>query len=321
MLDNILLSLAIMSQLSGTPLPEAVEQLQEVYIVPTQAEQEFEWRLEDRVRSAFTPPIYAEENFDVLQEGPNIAAAAALVMDVNTGAVLWQKNPDDVRSIASITKLATVQVWMDNMPADEFAHVHTFSPAEDTPGGKELNLAYGQKLTAFDLLRSSIVASYNDTAVALAHTTGLSDEEFIALMNRKARALGMEHTTFVDQTGLEEGNRATVYDIALLARGAFAQPEIQEPAAMTEHKQQVVDSETTLRAFTTDKLLYDPELTIVGGKTGYTDEAGYCVVVQVREPESGRDMIAVVLGTESDDARFTEAKKLIQWTFAHYEWK
>lgn len=186
--------------------------------------------------------------------------------------------------------------------------------------GKELNLPEGEKLKAFDLLRSSIVGSDNDTALALAHTTGFSDQVYVGLMNEKARALSMKKSTFVDQTGLSAQNVSTPHDIARLAREAFSVPEIQQPAKMSEHRQETVDSHRLTRVFTTNKLLYDSELQLIGGKTGYTEEAGYCLVVQARVPNTDREVIVVVLGAPTEQGRFDEAKKVLLWTFSHYAW-
>jgi D-alanyl-D-alanine carboxypeptidase (penicillin-binding protein 5/6) len=183
-----------------------------------------------------------------------------------------------------------------------------------------LNLPEGEKLTTFDLLRSSIIGSDNDTAMALAHSTGYSNQVFVGLMNEKARMLSMKHSSFADQTGLSAKDVSTPHDIALLAAEAFSKPEIQEPAHMAEHKQETVDTHHFSRVVTTDQLLYDRDLTITGGKTGYTEEAGYCFVVQAQVPGSDRQIIAVVLGTQTEQARFDEAKKLLQWSFAHYNW-
>ncbi|MBI2411442.1 MAG: D-alanyl-D-alanine carboxypeptidase [Candidatus Kerfeldbacteria bacterium] len=318
MLTNFLLSIAIITQLAKLPLPEAMTQAEHFVIVPTTTSEEanaFEWRLMPAVDTTFLPPKKIDDD-----HGPEIDARSSVVMDAATQQVLWQKNPDAEVSIASITKLMTALVWLDHKPADGLNHIHTFAPEDDTPGGKELNLPYGAQLTTFNVLRSSLVASYNDTALALAHSSRLSEDEFVAAMNHKAQALSMEHTTFVDPTGLYKGNISTPFDIALLAREAFSKPEIQVPASMTKHAQEIEDTHQPITVYTTDKLLYDTDLNIVGGKTGYTDEAGYCVVVEVREPHSERDVIVVVLGAPTEEGRFTTAKQIIEWTFLHYAW-
>ncbi len=312
-MQEFLISITIIAQVLGITIPQAV--IEDAYIVPTTIDSTLEVRVMDTIRSKYAPPQRASEDW-----APDIDARGALIMDAATKNVLWQKNPDDIIPIASITKLMTALVWLENQPADGMSHVHTFAPEQDTIGGKELNLAHGEKLRAFDLLRSSIVGSDNDTALGLVHTTTLGDQGFIDAMNHKAETVGMTNTSFADPTGLSANNISTPYDIALLAREAFRQPEIQQPASMSEHLQETVDSGKKTRVATTNKLLYDSSLQITGGKTGYTTEAGYCLVVQARVPDTERDVIAVVLGTNAESARFEQAKKALLWTFEHYAW-
>lgn len=317
MFEQLVVTIAIISRLSDMSLSDAFLQSQAEYIVPTVKERDaFSWHIQPQIRMKSEPPIPINHT----DHGPQVQATSAIVMDVDTQRILWQLNPDEQRSIASLTKLMTALVWFDHQPAEGLDAVYTLTEKEHTRDGKELNLPSGETLRAFDLLRSSIVGSDNDTALALARSSGLSDEAFVARMNHKARALGMTHSAFVDPTGLSGENSATVHDVAVLARHAFFNPHIQEPAQMKEHLQETVDSHIFTRVRTTNRLLFDSSVQVMGGKTGYTHAAGYCVALQVREPNSGRDMIVVVLGAESDSGRFTEAKKLIDWTVAHYEW-
>lgn len=322
MIQNILITIGIIAQIAGLTLPAAIEDQHYRYVVPTVVEEStaqpasadaFQWRLKDRIRSTLALPIKMDDD-----HGPQLDAYSALVMDAATHTVLWQKNPDDRVSIASITKLMTALVWFDHAPQDGLDHVHTLAAGESVPGGKELRLPVGEKLRAFDLLRSTIVGSDNDTALALAHSTEISDDAFVALMNAKATALGMRHTTFTEPTGIDNENRSTPYDIALLAQAAFRNPDIQTPAQMREHLQETVDTHQFTRVLTTDKLLYDSTLDVVGAKTGFTNEAGYCVVAQLRIPNVARDLIIVILGAPTDQGRFDEAAELYQWTLDHY---
>lgn len=329
MLNPFLVHTLILANLLSITLPQALQE--ERYVVPTDittattassptSQENFEWRLSNpQLAAADAGTIQSPRPIDN-EVALDIDARSAMIMDRDTKKVLWQKNPDDAVPIASITKLMTALVWLDHQPPEGLEHVHTFAAEDDTPGGKELNLPYGTKLRTFDLLRSSLVGSDNDTAMALAHSTALSQNEFVNIMNLKARAIGMRQTTFIEPTGLEQLNMATPYDVALLAREAFSHRKIQEPASMAEHLQETVETKNFSRVRTTNKLLFDPELKIIGGKTGYTLEAGYGLVVQARHPQTGRDIIVVILGASFDQSRFDEAKKLILWTFTHYVW-
>jgi len=338
MLNYFLVSLGIISSVLGVSLPQALEVdsyvvptvLTEVAVneqnpaaVPSVAEPSdsrspgFSWQVVKNIRTTAVPPKKMDDD-----TGPDeLAARGAVIMDLSTKQILWQKNPDAQMPLASITKLATALVWLDHQPEGGLQAVYTLAPEDNTPGGKELNLPDGEQLTTFNLLRSSIVGSDNDTAMALAHSTGYSDQVFVGLMNEKARMLGMKRTEFADQTGLSAQNISTPHDVAMLAAEAFRQPDIQEPAMMTEHRQETVGTGHISRVATTDRLLFDRDVVVTGGKTGYTEEAGYCFVVQARVPDSEREIIAVILGAPTEQGRFDEAKKLLLWSFAHYSWE
>lgn len=321
MLNSFFFSTAIISYLLGIPLPDAIQK--DFDIVPTVVdvrdgvpleEPEFQWRLEPDVRTTLRPPMPVGHD-----KGPELEAGSALVYDVGSKQVLWQKNPDTIRSIASITKLMTALVWLDHQPKKGLDHLHTFAPEQNVQEGKELQLPYGSQITAGDLLAAMLVSSYNDAALAVAATTGLSNKQFITEMNNKADSLMMSQTAFQDQTGLAVGNTSTVRDVIRLAEEAFSKEFIEELSGSERVRIFPVDR-NELTVETTDELLADDSLEVLAGKTGYLIEAGYCLVVKAREPETGRTVIAVVLNTKTSDARFEQMKKLLQWTFEHYAW-
>lgn len=316
MLNPFLVSIVIIANILGISVPEALKD--ERYLVPTiissptENQASLEWQVKNKRFTQIPVPIKKDNDL-----GPDLNARAGLIMDTQTEQILWQKNPDDALPLASLTKLMTALIFLEHQPPAGLEHVHTFAPEEDA-GGKELNLPHGAKLRTFDLLRSSIVGSDNDTTLALAHATEMSENIFVDLMNKKAHSLGLKQAKFIEPTGLNKQNIATPLEIALLAKTAFNHTEIQEPATMADHRQKRLDNQEESRVTTTNKLLFDKDLKITGGKTGYTLEAGYNVVEQAMEPNSGREIIVVVLGASSDEERFTEAKKLILWTFEHY---
>lgn len=319
MFAQFLFFIATIAHMLGLTFAQALQT--DVTLVPTEQERNsaknFEWRLLPKnfvaQESTYTYRVHNTV-------WPEVAAQSAIVMDAATQQIIWQKNPDDVVPIASITKLMTALVWFDHAPPDGLRHVHTFAPEERTPEGKELRLDVGEKLTTFDLLRTALVGSDNDAALALAHSTEIPEANFVAFMNAKAKVWNMRNTTFVDPTGIGERNVATVRDVALLVRAAFANDNIRIPTTMSEHLQETVETQELVRVRTTNKLLYDTDVDIRGGKTGFTQEAGYCVVVQAHLGRDNRDVIVVVLGAATDDARFAEAKKLIQWAEKYYDW-
>lgn len=253
-------------------------------------------------------------------QGPSVTARAAVLMDANTGMVLWQKNPDSVRSIASITKLMTALVYLDHQPAAGMEHVHTLAPEDNAVVGYNLTFASGTKITTGSLLAAMLVGSHNNAALALNGATGLAKQEFITEMNQLAQELGMTHTHFVDQTGVNDGDQATVGDVALLAKRAFTYPEISQYAQTTSLEIRDVSGQAVRTVRTTDHLLTNnPDLKIQGAKTGTTTNAGFCFVFQVEI--EGRPVIGVILGDTSDANRFTDAETMIQWTSQQFDWK
>jgi D-alanyl-D-alanine endopeptidase (penicillin-binding protein 7) len=250
---------------------------------------------------------------------PDIGARSAVIMDLRSGRILWAKNPDIVTPIASITKLATVLTWQRTAAPGGVDALYTLTPADHTPDGKSAEIPDGEQLTIDQLLHLTLIASYNDSATALAHSTGLSDEAFVEAMNSTAARLQLTQTRFVDPTGLGVDNTSTAIDVARLAATALADTQI---AALT--RQSDYQSETAsgfpIFATTTDHLLTENDLDLIGGKTGYIDEAGYCLALGVHAPVSGQGVIVVVLGSPTDDSRFADARSLTQWTFDHYQW-
>lgn len=278
---------------------------------------EFEWRLHNAIQQDIQK--LAPRALD-LDHGPELHARTAIAMDEASGEILWQLNPDRVQAIASTTKLMTTLVWLEHQPEGGFFAQHIFDERDNAPEGKELNLPMGESMTIYNIWRSTLVGSDNDTALALAHSSTLSHTEFVAAMNQKAHDMGLSHTHFVDPTGLSSQDVSSAEDLAHIARAAFSHPEVVDATTMTEHVQETVDTKFRTVVRTTNSLLFDRDLKVTAGKTGFIDEAGYCVVERIQVPGSKRNIIVVVLGTESDADRFTEAKKLAQWAFAHFQW-
>jgi len=247
--------------------------------------------------------------------GIKITAPSAMVVDKNTGSVLWQKNPSEVRSLASITKLLTALVFLDHNPGWETEI--TVQQSDYREGGR-IRVYNGERLFVRDLFNASLVASSNNATVALARSTGLSEEEFAVAMNQKAQSLGMSDSVFFEPTGLDPANITTASDIIKLAQAALANPEIAAATGQKEYKFSVINAPRNYTLENTDRLL-NSYLNIVSGKTGYLDEAGYCLVSQVQGP-LGQEVLVVVMGSESEDSRFAEVKALAQWAFDNYYW-
>jgi D-alanyl-D-alanine carboxypeptidase len=256
--------------------------------------------------------------------GVTVSAKSALVVDRKSGAVLFTKGADAEHAIASLTKLMTALVVLDAAP--DLSREITIQAGDRRGGGVEYFIP-GETVTVKDLLYVSLVGSSNTATAALARSTGLSTEEFTRRMNAKAAALGLESSRFNDPTGLDDANRGTARDIAIMAGAAFANPEIAKVATTGEYSFKPKNSRTagarTIKS--TDlllkSLLNQGDYRITGAKTGTLGaETGYHLAVAVAAGD-GREVLVVVLGSDSDAARFEDAKALAYWAFDSYDWK
>jgi D-alanyl-D-alanine endopeptidase (penicillin-binding protein 7) len=246
--------------------------------------------------------------------GVKITAQSSAVMDKNTGLVLWQKNADQVRSLASITKLMTVMVFLDHNPG--WDKVITMEQPDET-SELQPNILRGESVTVRDLFNVTLVASDNNAARALARSTGLSQEEFVKEMNTKAQSLKMSQSHFVELTGLEAANQATALDALKMGQAAFSKSEIQK-AVIQKTYTLVTQDGRTKKVLSTNNLLKS-YLDVRAGKTGYIEAAGYCLLVEVAN-ETGQEILTVVLGSTAHEDRFQDAKILSGWVFENYQW-
>ncbi len=237
-----------------------------------------------------------------------VNAEAYAVMDAKTGELLDQKNADEVRSIASLTKLMTMMVAHD---AGLDPEMTVALSNDDEVGGGRLRVAVGTKLTVRNLVASAIIGSANNAANAVARATGLSRQDFLRRMDEKAVALGMPHSRFADPTGIEVENLSTAKEVAIMAKNAFDDPWISQFAA--EPTYEVVTSEGPHLIKNTNKLVQDATLDVTAGKTGFIYEAGYTFATRLQK--DGRDLIVVVLGCDSFDRAFKDAKTLAEKTW------
>jgi len=231
---------------------------------------------------------------------------------------LFTRRPDEPQPIASITKLMTALVFIDNNPGWDEVYEIRF---EDKIEGGRLNLFLGEQVTVRDLFYTSLIASDNGATIALVHSTGLGEEEFVLQMNAKAQALGLAHTTFSDPIGLSATNVSTAREVAWLAQAAFAVPEIRQATVNREFSFNTLNGREK-KIESTDDLLFvaspgAPE--ILGGKTGYTDEAGYCYVGYMKGLD-GRTVISVVLGASGRNDRFRASRDLADWALNYFDW-
>lgn len=244
-----------------------------------------------------------------------LTSHAALLMEKSTGEILYAQNEHDALPPASVTKIMTVLLTMEAIDSGRIAldDMVTVSAYAAGMGGSQVFLAEGEQMSVDDLLKAVCVSSGNDAAVALAeHVAGVT-ELFVEQMNNRARELGMKDTHFVNCTGLTaEGHLTSAHDIALMSRELLLHhPEVRNYTTIWMD---------TLRSGTfglsnTNKLIRFYE-GATGLKTGFTQEAGYCISATAER--DGMELIAVIMKGTTSDSRNADAKMLLNYGFSTY---
>lgn len=226
-------------------------------------------------------------------------------MDAETGRVLFAKNPDLRLTPASTTKLMTALVVLERARLDD---VVTVSRNASSAAPTKIGLKAGDNITIEKLLYSALVKSANDAAVALAEAVAGSEERFVSLMNRKAVALGLDNTWFINPNGLPgTGQYITAYDLAKIMRHAIRYPVLREILG-TRVAEVSTEGGRTIFVKNTNQLLWSDE-DFLGGKTGYTRQARHCFVGA--GDRENNTLIVSLLGTPSRGLLWKEAEALM----------
>ena len=242
-----------------------------------------------------------------------LTSAAALVVDQEEGNLLYAKNPDAVRSIASITKLMTAMVALDaDLPLDERL---TVQPADvRISKGKESRLKVGVSLTRREMLKLALMSSENRAAAALARTYPGGPMAAVEAMNQKAQALGMTDTHFLEPTGLDARNVSTAHDLALMVNAAYGYPLIREFTTSDLHEVPAADrrhSKAVTYYYNSNRLVRDSDWDVGLSKTGYIGKAGRCLVMQATI--AAKPVIIVLLDSLGKVARVSDANRIKHW--------
>jgi D-alanyl-D-alanine carboxypeptidase (penicillin-binding protein 5/6) len=238
---------------------------------------------------------------------PRTSAASVIVVDANSGKILYEKNPDQFRAPASTQKLLTALIVAESGFLDRQV---TVQPTDTNAEPVKLNIKAGDTYQRIDLLRALLVKSPNDVARCLARDNAGSIEAFAEVMNRRAQQLGAVHSHFVNPNGLPvPGQYSTARDLALIARAAYANPTIRSIVCLPQLVFRFANGRTR-ELENTNKLLR--RLPYCNGmKTGYTDAAGKCLIASGTRP--GKDVIVVVLGDSSSHV-WRDASALLSWS-------
>ena len=246
---------------------------------------------------------------------PVLSARSYILVDANTGQTIVEKNADLPVPPASITKLMNAYLVFSALKAGDIhlSDMVTISKKAWQMQGSKMFIEVGKQVSVENLLRGMIVQSGNDAATALAEYVGGNQESFVAQMNAMAQKLGMKHTHYEDPTGWPaDGHVMSARDISIL----FNDLVRRFPNYYHEFFRQKVFTWNGITQYNREKLLFRDDW-VDGGKTGHTEEAGYCLATSGMQ--NGMRLIAVVLGTDSDDARNNEAEALLNYGFRFFE--
>ena len=239
-----------------------------------------------------------------------IKSGSALVMDINTGKTLYQKNPAQVRPIASLTKLMTALVVLDarqnlnqtlTIDQNDRDNIkHTYS-----------RVRFGTKVSRRDALHLALMSSENRMASALARHYPGGRSAFIRAMNNKARQLGMRNSRFYDSTGLSTRNVSTARDLAKLITAAYRQPLIRQFTQDTNKEMRFSTPAYSLMFNNTNPLVKNPDWDVRLSKTGYTDEAGRCLLMRAKPDR--QELAIVLLNSVGKRTPFGDANRIRKW--------
>ena len=245
-----------------------------------------------------------------IAEPPEVRSKAAIAIDAASGETIFAKAPDDVRAIASTTKIfVALAVRHAGIDLDAWTEIRK-SDAAQARGGARTRLDVGDHFRNKDLLRAMLLASDNRAPTALGRAAGMDADELVAAMNKVAKRLGLHHTRFTDPTGLH-GNVSTPRELAIALREALDDDVLRE--ILGEEEQTVIarGGRTRIEYTTTNQPLVAGNFDVLGGKTGYTTAAGYCFVAAARLGE--RIVVSAFLGADTKQARFEDFARVARW--------
>ena len=249
---------------------------------------------------------------------PNITAKSAIAINEKTNEIILEKNATTTLPLASLTKLVAVKIFLETRPSLDKIVTYSYSDEEYNYEycakweSSRLKVEEGDKMTIENLLYASLVGSANNAIETLVRSSGMARDNFIKKMNETVKEWGASSTNFIEPTGLSPENVSSALDYAIITKEVFTHPIIQKASTMLEYKFSTVNSEKNFRIRNTNKLIATNIFNIVGSKTGYLDEAGYCLMTRTKAP-NGDFIIAITMGADTREISFEETKDLIKY--------
>ncbi len=251
-------------------------------------------------------------------EGPQISASSGIVVDAETGEVLWEKDAKKIAPLASLSKVVAASVFLSTRPTlsnvvgysvkDEQWNYLYCEPWESA----RLKVDDGETMTLEDLLYSSLVGSANNTVETLVRASGLSREAFVARMNETVSAWGATSTKFVEPTGLSPENVSSPYEYAIITREAFNNPLLKKVASTWRYSFSTINTKELHTLTNTNSLISSSKYDILASKTGYLHEAGYCLMTQAQDSR-GRKVIAINFNSKDKASSLTDNEQMISY--------
>jgi serine-type D-Ala-D-Ala endopeptidase (penicillin-binding protein 7) len=257
------------------------------------------------LRDALEPRFKFDETGNVV---PDVRAEAAIIYDPENGKVLWESNSTSRRSIASITKVMTAVVFLENSP--DLTREVVVERA-DVRAASTTYLRAGYKVTTGDLLHLLLIGSDNAAARVLARVSPYGSKGFIERMNAKAQELGLTSTSYADPSGLLADNESSAYDLARLITYVSGDDRISSIMRTPYYTVNAGRRQITIHS--TNQLVMKGDVDVQAGKTGFITKAGYCLATLLRLPQGGPQVAVVVLGAKSNPGRFWETRHLFNW--------
>lgn len=249
--------------------------------------------------------------------GPSLQSRSAFVFDIDAGQVLFEKNADNIRPVASLTKLVSALSLASTEPNldKEFCVSAEQYP---TRSGATSRLSTGDCVTGWDTLGAALVASDNRGAYGMARASGMDLDTFIARMNDVSGDLGMYHSSWSDPSGLEDENLSTARDMAKATYAVSIHPVLSRVASAPFWDLHRSNHDAARRLFSTDHLVGREDIVIEAAKTGYTDTARYCFTTTLTT-RSGRHLVITLLGGEGKMTRWADIGRVLSWVAAQEE--
>ena len=264
----------------------------------------------------FVPIGATKAESESVGKGIDLNCKSAVLMEASTGEILYEKNANEALSPASVTKVMTLLLVMEAIEAGKIKYTDTVRASANacSMGGSQIYLEENEEMTVEDLVKSVVIASANDAAVALAEYISGTEEAFVEQMNKKAEMLGMKNTFFENTNGLDdtvENHLTSALDIAIMSRELIKYPKITEYSSIWMDS--IRNGEFGL---TNTNRLVRFYKGAIGLKTGSTSKAGFCISAVAKR--DGMTLICVIMGAESRDIRNAAAVSLLDYGFANY---